>query len=179
MADPWSPEYEIAIAANDKTVVALETLELHHSALVENGKRIAIRAVNDVRDWSFTLDADAPLDAGKSVPFTAIPFTWGHPSVAEGQAPQADVRVDNVERELEPYLNRIETSFEPIVVIYRVYLSNRGTVVDKGPFRFVMREIATDNGSVTGKVEIASPQNLKFGTRVYSADDFASLVAIS
>lgn len=179
MSDPWSEEYEIAIAANDKTVVALETIELHHSAIVENGRRGAVRAVNDTQDHIFRLEQDAPLDGGQDVEFTAIPFTWGHPSVAEGQAPQADLRVDNVERELEPYLDQIETSFEPIIVIYRVYLSNRGTVVDKGPFRFVLKEIATDNGSVSGKVEIASPQNLKFGTRVYSADEFASLIQTS
>lgn len=179
MSDPWSPEFEIAVAANDKTVQILETLELHHSAIVQNGVRTAVRAVNDVKDWTFSLEADAPLQGGQAVEWTAIPFTWGEPSISEGQAPQADVRVDNVERELEPYLDAIETSFEPIVVIYRVYLSNRGNVVDRGPFRFVMKEIATDNGAVSGKVEIATPQNLKFGTRVYSADQFASLVQTS
>lgn len=179
MTDPWSDEFEIAVAANDKTVQILETLEIHHSAIVENGVRTAVRAVNDTKDWHFTLEPDAPLAGDQSVTWTAIPFTWGEPSIAEGQAPQADVRIDNVERELEPYLNSIETSFEPIVVIYRVYLSNRGDVVDRGPFRFVMKDIATDNGSVTGKVEIASPQNLRFGTRVYSADEFASLIQTS
>ena len=179
MPDPWSDDYEIAVAANDKNVQILETLELHHSAIEENGVRTAVRAVNDVKDWTFTLEGDAPLNGGQAVLFTAIPFTWGEPSIAEGQAPQADVRVDNVERELEPYLNAIETSFEPIVVIYRVFLSDRGHVVDRGPFRFVMKEIATDNGAVTGKVEIATPQNLKFGTRVYTADEFASLVQTS
>lgn len=179
MSDPWSPEYEIAVAANDKTVQILETLELHHSAFIEDGRRVAVRAVNDTRDWRFTLEGDAPLNAGEVVDFVAIPFSWGHPSVAEGQAPQADVRVDNVERELEPYMDAVETSFEPIVVIYRVYLSNRGSIVDKGPFRFVLKELATDNGAVAGKVEVASPQNLRFGTRVYSADHFSSLIQTS
>jgi hypothetical protein len=177
--DPWTEEFEISVAANDKTVVQLETIELHHSAFVEAGTRIAIRVVNDTADQVLRLEADAPLQAGQDVTWTAVPFTWSPPDVAEGQAPQAQIQVDNTEKLLEPYLDAMEESFEPLVVIYRMYLSNRRTVVEMGPFRFTLKDVSSNNGSVGGTVTIATSQNIKFGTRIYDADNFASLIQTS
>jgi hypothetical protein len=65
------------------------------------------------------------------------------------------------------------------VVIYRMYLSNRRTVVEMGPFRFTLKDVSSNNGSVGGTVTIATSQNIKFGTRIYDADNFASLIQTS
>lgn len=163
--DPWSAEFEINVASVNKRGVLLETLELHHSQFLEGGVRTAVRAVNDVKQWDFTLEAGAPVGGGSVVTFFPIPFTWEHPASEEGRAPQCTVRVDNIAHEISKYLDAAEATYEPIVLIYRVYLSNKPTSVDYGPFTFFLREVAEDGSDVSGSATFATPQNLMFGRR--------------
>jgi hypothetical protein len=179
MADFWTPEYAINMASDDKTDVAMETLELHHPAFVEDGQQIAVRAVNQLKDKVLTLDLGAPLQPGQAVTFTAIPFLFDFPSFEEGRAPEATVTVDNIGREIDKYLDAAETMYTELVCIYRVYMSSDPTTVAFGPFRFVMREVDTKGASVSGSVTVANAQNLKFLRRLYTSDQFSSLLAVS
>ncbi|MFC7399595.1 DUF1833 family protein [Chelatococcus sp. GCM10030263] len=179
MVDFWTPEFAINMASDDKTDVAMETLELHHPAFIEIGVLIAIRAVNQLKDKVLTLDLGAPLQPGQAVTFNAIPFMFDFPSFEEGRAPEATVTVDNIGREVDQYLDVAETMYTDLVCIYRVYMSSDPTTVAYGPFRFVMREVATTGASVSGSVTVATAQNLKYLRKLYTSNEYPSLLAAS
>jgi hypothetical protein len=179
MADSWTAAFEEAAASSDKADVLLETLEIHHPLIVDGSGVSAIRAVNDTVPHDFTLELEALLRGGQTVRFEAIPFEFTFPDFEEGKAPEAEVRVDNVRRELGPYLDGIEASRNPITVIYRCYLLSDKTKVAMGPFTFVMRQLAEEGASVSGSVTFANPQNLKFPRKVYTEEDFPALTQAS
>lgn len=179
MPDPWDEAYERYAAGVEKGYVLLETLEIHHSQIVDDQGQTAIRVVNDTVEHSLLLEGSAPRQAGQWVTFYPIPFEWEFPDFEEGRSPEAQVRVDNIRREIAKYLNGAELSNSPMQVIYRVYMSNDKSKVSHGPYSFIIREIAESGDSISGRATFANPQNLKFPRRVYEEDEFPTLTQTS
>lgn len=113
--------------------------------------------------------------AGEVKEFTACPFKFAFPNIEEGKGPESLVQVDNLSDEVDQYLDAAELLFAPIVCIYRVYLSSDPTTVSLGPFTFVMREIDGSGQSLTGKVTMATVQNLRFLRKVFGPNEYPGL----
>ena len=175
MVDFWTPEYAINIASNPKTDVQLVTVELLHPAFGAQ----SVRVVNQLEDKTLRLEPGAPLNGGQDVVFKAVPFEIEWPGFEEGRPVEAVLRVDNIGREVSRYLDQAETMNATLTVIFRVYLASDPTTVAYGPFRMVMREITETGSSIEGRVTLANPQNLKFLRKVYSAQEYPSLLATS
>lgn len=179
MADPWDDAWERYAAGVDKAAVQLETLEIHHPDIIDDTGQTAIWAVNDVVPQRLRLEASAPRNPNQVVLFESIPFEFEFPDFAEGEAPQAQVRIGNIRKEVAKYLDGTELSNAPMEVIYRVYLSTDPNKVSLGPFKFIIREIVEEGDAVSGRASFANPQNLKFPRRVYTEDDFPALTQTS
>lgn len=74
------------------------------------------------------------LEDGRVVNFRPVPFTAIPPNAEEQSDVQLQVGIDNASRELMEFLERLgRTPNVPIVVTYRVYLSDDFTTVQNDP----------------------------------------------
>lgn len=176
MADPWTAAWEEANASVPPDVMLYFTLELQHLAFLEGETPIAIRAVTDVyEDMDFTIEDGAVMNGGETVTFKAIPFSAEMPEVAEKRMPECAITIDNVARELIPYLEEAVTMQADLVCLYREYRSDDVSEPCFGPVQFVMRGVEVNGATVRGMARIDDLANTKFPRRVYTIQEFAAL----
>jgi hypothetical protein len=109
----------------DATDAVLDTLELRHPAFRDaNNLPDAARVVCDNEDWLAMLEASAPMNAGQVVTFKSMPFSVRQPDLGKGGQPTADIEVQNVTRELMPYLEAATDNPGSIDLTYRQYLAS-------------------------------------------------------
>jgi hypothetical protein len=74
------------------------------------------------------------LETGEVVDFLPVPFTAIPPNAEEQSDVQLQVAVDNASRQLMEYIEKMgSTPNVPIIVTYRVYLSDDYTTVQNDP----------------------------------------------
>ena len=118
-----SEAYAEAIAIAPVEDVILHTIELRHPSFVDDaGQPTAIRVVRDHADLSATLEADAPLDAGRAVQFIALPFDLTLPAESDGAPPEITLTIDGASQQIVRHLDAAVGSLSPIHCTYRPYL---------------------------------------------------------
>lgn len=176
MSDPWTEAWAEAETSVPASVIQYHTLELRHPAF---GATTAIRVVQGVgEDMYFTLEDGAPLDGGESVLFQAVPIQVEMPEFAEGQTPECKITIDNVGRELMPYLEegvRMRADLECSFRQYRSDMIEDGPVY--GPVTFLIKRVKVNRTSVTGVARIDDLANRKFPSKVYTLQEFPGLRA--
>jgi hypothetical protein len=178
MSDPWTPAWEEAEATAPPGVIVYHTIELQHPAFLQDDVQIPIRCVTGVADdMSFGIELGAVFDAGAMATFTAIPFFAERPEFAEGKAPSCDVTVDNIGRELVPYLEAAIQVKADLAVIYREYRSDDLTAPCYGPIRFVMRKVRVVGTTVVGTAQLDDLANRKFPYKTYTVNEFPGLLS--
>lgn len=170
--------WEEAAATVDASEVMLPTLEIIHSVFVENGLPAPIRAVRNNQDLAFRLDESAPLNAGETVLFKAIPFGIDYPRIGKlgGEAP---IWIDNVNREVAQYLEAATKLNESVVVIFRGYLKSDPTTVGHGPYRLLLRNVKRKGSKLEGTLTIADPTRLRVLREIYDNARFPALMVAS
>ncbi len=183
MIDDLPPEWREAMAAAPANRVDLVTLELVHPAFLDgSGNPVSIRAVHDTQDRTFTLEAGAPLNAGQAATFTAIPFSFGWPSQAEGQTGEVSIKIDNIGREIMPYAEDAAASQSPLQIIIRLIVVDltAGTVFYAGtPFKLVMRDITIADDAVQGRASGADLANIQTLRLAYDLQQYPGLAYAS
>lgn len=179
MADPWTTAWEEAAASAPSNIIDLVAIELNHSAFVdENNDRVSIRAVSDLEDRSLLIENGAPYNAGTSVTFLAIPFRFLWPGVTENTVPEIEVKIDNVGREIMPYLKGASQTNEPIQMIVRAYSLNTdtgGTTATIDPFYMYLRSVAVNDTEVSGKASPGDIANKRAMRLVYDIQTYPAL----
>src|SRR5712691_11523201 len=142
MSDPWTAAWQEAEATAPPTLVVFCTLELIHPAFVDEfSVQFPIRAVTGtVDDQTLTLEVGALFDSGAAVVFKAIPFMAERPTYEEGRTPECLITLDNVARELAPYLENAVIMRADVVAIYREWRSDDTTAPCFGPVQFVIKQ---------------------------------------
>ena len=194
-----------AYASAPSDTVILHTLELRHPAFMDDeGEPTAIRVVRNFADqesWLSLggaevqavldampaqardlaglvarLEADAPIDAGRMVPFIALGFELELPTVDTAPVPEITVTLDNVSREIVRHLDAAATSIEIIEVTYRPYLSTdlEGPQMDP-PITLTMTEVEVDVFRATGRARMLDIGNKAFPAGLYTAKRFPGL----
>ena len=194
-----------AYASAPADTVILHTLELRHPAFVDDdGRPTAVRVVRNFADeesWLrlagaevrtvldampaegrdlvglvARLEADAPKDAGRMVPFIALAFDLELPPVDSAPVPEIAVTLDNVSREIVRHLDAAATSLERIEVTYRPYLSTdiEGPQMDP-PITLTLTEIEVDVFRATGRARMLDIGNKAFPAETYTAKRFPGL----
>ena len=195
-----------AYASAPSDTVILHTLELRHPAFVDDdGDPTAIRVVRNFADaerWRdlggvearavldalptdardrvglvARLEADAPRDAGRMVPFIALAFELELPPVDTAPVPEIAVTLDNVGREIVRHLDAAATSLERIEVTYRPYLSTdiEGPQMDP-PITLTLTEVEVDVFRATGRARMLDIGNRAFPADLYTATRFPGLI---
>ena len=194
-----------AYASAPADTVILHTLELRHPAFADDdGRPTAVRVVGNFADeesWLrlagaevrtvldampaegrdlvglvARLEADAPKDAGRMVPFIALAFDLELPPVDTAPVPEISVTLDNVSREIVRHLDAAATSLERIEVTYRPYLSTdlEGPQMDP-PITLTLTEVEVDVFRATGRARMLDIGNRAFPAETYTAKRFPGL----
>lgn len=177
--DPWNDAWAEAEATAPPGVIIYPTLELIHPAFIDpvTLQQITIKCVTGTyTDQTFTLEQGAPVGGGLPVLFKAIPFAAERPTYEEGRTPETLITVDNVAREIIPYLEQAVIMRADVVTIYREYLSDDATQPAYGPVQFVMKQVKVSGTQVQGTAQIDDLANRKFPRLVYTINDFPSLI---
>ncbi|MDB5597371.1 MAG: Transcriptional regulator [Hyphomicrobiales bacterium] len=179
MANEWTEAWAEAQASVPANIVELYTLELLHPAIIDElGNPISIRAVRDTQDHVLTLEGNAPLNPGDAVTFTAISFEIPWPEIQEGQVPELIIRIDNIGREIVPYLESAVQIQAPLTIIFRVYLFDTvaGTkIAGITPISFPLRSVTVTESYVEGSASPADLANLRAMRLVYDLQNYPGL----
>lgn len=205
LSDPYTEALKEAFVMAPAGKVTLDTLELRHSAFVDDdGAPTAIRAVRnhaDTKTWIELggapvqtlldglseeardlvglvahLEASAPLDPGALVYFTAIGFELELPKVTGAPVPELSVSLDNVSDELDKHLSAAATSQEEIAVTYRPYLSTDLSGPQMDPPLHLFLTVAdADQLRATGRASIKNQSQKGFPGNLFTVEDFPGL----
>jgi hypothetical protein len=179
MANEWTAAWAEAQASVPANIVELYTIELLHPAFFDpNGNPVSMRLVRDTQDHTLLLESNAPLNPSTSVLFTAVPFDVPWPEQQQDQVPELLIRIDNVGRELAPYLDDAVRVSAPITVIFRVYLfdTTAGTkVAGITPISFPLRRVTVSESYIEGSASPADLANLRAMRLVYDIKTYPGL----
>lgn len=179
MSDPWQQAWAEAQATPSGDVVEVWSIELIHPAFVQNGQQVSVRAVNDTQDHALPLEASAPLNPGQTVTFTAIPFEVPWFESQEGKVSELQIRVDNIGREIMPYLDAAVLVDAPILVIFRCHLwseADGSVTAGMDPVSVNLRQVTVNESYVQGSASPADLVNLQFLRVIYDAENYPALM---
>ncbi|MGE0038063.1 MAG: DUF1833 family protein [Xanthobacteraceae bacterium] len=171
MPHPWSEAWAEAEASVSPSVKSYDTLEIVHSSFVGPLRIVAGVA----EDADFTLEDDAPYNAGETVTFKAVDFVSEWPEFAEGQVPESRVTIDNVARYLIPSLMSALAIKADLRLILRRYRSDDTSEPSYGPVEYLMRSVEIVGQSVSGLARLDNLANRRFPNRRITVEDFPGL----
>lgn len=162
-----------AYASAPAAEVILHTLELRHPSFTT-----PLRVVNDHRDLTATLEADAPQDPGAAVLFVAFSFRFKLPDVQKSGMPEIEIEIDNVSRDVLDYIDQAANSADLIEVTYRPYLESDTSAPQMDPpITLVLHDVDADVFSIRGRASFGDYGNRRFPGEWYDAQRFPGLVA--
>lgn len=179
MTDLFTEAWEEANATPKPGVMIFCTLEFRHPAFVDEVEGVfAVRVVTGTsEDQALTLEDEAAVDAGEEVTFKACPFQADMPSYEEGKTPECSVVVDNVGREMIPYLEQAVRMRADLTATYREYRSDDRTAPCYGPVTFTIKAVKVSKTRLQGLARIDDLANRKFPSLVYTYRDHPGLAA--
>jgi len=158
--------------------VILHTLELRHPAFIDGlGNPTAVRVVRDRQAITARLEASAPIDGGELVEFVPFAFDFKLPDVDTDGAPELELVLDNVTRDLVDYIELALATRDPITATYRPYLSTdtEGPQMDP-PLHMQLGEVTVDVFKVVGRARLDDLVNRSFPGWTYTAEKFPGLI---
>lgn len=158
----------------------LLTIALYHPAFVDSlGNPTAVYCVRDMEPLDATLELDAPLHAGQQVTFEPIPFDFTRPEESDGNSPpEVTVSLDNVARDLMPWLAAASASQTPITMIVRVYLpSDTSAPHENPPMSLVLRNVTATATTVSAKAGYGDLINSRFPRKEYTRETHPGLAS--
>ncbi|MBB6306214.1 DUF1833 family protein [Xanthobacter tagetidis] len=172
----WDDAWAEAEASTDPAVMVFDTLELQHPAFIESEAVIPLRFVCDVEPRTLTIEDGATFNGGEAVVFQPIAFEASMPEFAEQRIPEVRVAVDNVARELMPYLEAAVVVRADLKVLVRQYREDDTSEPVYGPVEFVIRKVTVSGTRVEGMARLEDLTNMKFPSRVYKRSEFSALM---
>lgn len=166
-----------AYASAPSEIIILHTLELRHSAFIdEDGKSVAIRVVRDNINHICQLEESAPLNAGQEVEFVAMAFDLELPPVEAIPVPEITLTLDNVSTELIEYLDKAIETQDMIEMTYRPYLSNDLSCPQMNPpITLVITEITVDVSKISATARMMDIGNKSFPAENYTVKKYPGL----
>ena len=146
----------------------VECLSLHHSGFNFGVHHIT----NQVGGWTGDLETGETGVEFNFVPFVAIP-----PKEEEQAALNLQVAIDNVARVLMDELENVASRPDiPIVIYYRVYLSDDPTTVQNSPpLKLDVAAVTATQDAITFTASQANLRRLPFPKQLYTTELFPGL----
>lgn len=152
-------------------IVQVETIELMHDSFAA-----PIRLTNQLADFTATLEATAPLNAGQAVTFSAVPFALVLPRAGDGGIQTIDITISNLDQIASNYLETAIDNPGSITLIYRIYMSDDTTApAEDPPTRLELVSAVADYQQLVVKAKNADNINRKFPNIVYNIYDHPGL----
>ena len=163
-----------AIASCPPGGTTYHALELEHPSF-DQPVYVVADAPDDIE---LGIEAGSDPNQGAMVNHIACPFRCGYPEQREGQAPQCQVSIDNVNRELLPKIRAAQEVRAAIKVTYREYLDTDLTEPAYGPVQFTLFKVTVKGATLTGTIVVGNLQNKRFprADQNYTATQFRSLL---
>ncbi len=176
MSDPWTDAWAEAVASCPTSTTVYETVELQHPP---SRSRIACRPALRAgqRGSRARHRGGRGLQSGEHADLHAYQLLAAQPEFAQGKVPECKITIDNVGRQLMPYLNAAVRVRADLVLVYRQYRSDDVTEACYGPVSFVVRNVRITGARVEGTAKLADLANAKFPTRAYTTAEFPALRA--
>lgn len=176
----FSEAYAEAIATARIDRVMLPTYEMRHPSFIDDdGAPYALRIVNDFADFTGTLEAGAPVDAGVAVLFKAFPIEISGPDESDGGiAPAITFAIDAVSALLVKQLDYALSTLIPVEITERLYASDDPSAPAVTPvLTMTLRDVIVNETRTTAKAIFDDPSNRGFPGQEYSADLYPGLQA--
>lgn len=172
----YSAAWAEAEASATTAYQVIETIELQHPGLVDGSNNpIPIRLVIDLMPRVLGIELSALYNPGAMVEFQPTAIQCDDPEYAEGRMPSARLRIDNVTKDLLPYLDRATEYRADLKVIVRRYRSDDLSTPIYGPMELVLTDITADGSTVEGTATIADFGDRKVPSLIYSLSAFPGL----
>jgi len=150
----------------------IETLTLKHPIFREGDNSLGEFFMTNQRD-GFT----GTLEDSRVVEFQPVPFTAIPPNSEEQSDVQLQVGIDNASRQLMLYIEKLgETPNVPIVVTYRVYLSDDlNTVQNDPPLILDIISVRATQQLVSFTAGNSNQRDKPFPSQLYTTELFPGL----
>lgn len=175
MVTTWEAAWAEGEACAAPGVITYETLEFQHPAFLQDGVQIPLRFVLDVEERVLGIEAGAAFDGGEMATFRPLAFEADMPTFGEQQIPECKVRIDNVARDLMPYIEEAVKVRADLKVIYRQYVDDDVSEPVYGPVEFLLTKVSVKGTTVEGTATFTDLTNMKFPSRVFTRKEFSSL----
>jgi len=145
----------------------IETLSLEHPGLVPS------KYITNQRDgWTGTLEDGVTVKVFEFVPFYVVP-----PQAAGDGAIALQVAIDNADRVLMDSLETLAlTPTTPIILTYRVYLSDDSTTVQNDPPMVLdIVSVTATQFIITFEAGLTNLRNRPFPSKLYTVERFPGL----
>lgn len=159
---------------------ALETIALYHSTFLDgDGNPTGVYFVNSFEPLLATIEDGADIHGGEAVEFQAIPIRLVRPEETDTGAPgEVTLELDNVSREVAPYIKSALDTDEPVLMTLRVYLaSDTSAPHEDPPTTLVLRGVTATASTITAKFGYGDLTNRRFPRTDYSRDSHPGLYA--
>lgn len=164
-----------AYARAKNSVIQLWTIELRHPTFVA-----PLRVVNYKSDFSTTLEASAPSNAGEIVLFSALSMRMREPEIDTEADATISVQVDGVPGAVQPYLANANESIFPIQATLRAYQYDvtAGAPIDGAVsiLHLQVRHIALTKTTVSLTMGYTNTANRAFPSQNYTPETNPGLV---
>lgn len=166
-----------AIAPAEEIIV--DTLEVRHPSFIDAaGNPDSMWITTNEVELSAEIEGGAPIKAGQTVVFRAIPFSFSRPRIEAGSTASIDIRIDNINRDWIKALDRAVVEPSKILVCYRCYLASSlldGPQIIPPP-TFVLSQCDVDMFCLRGSARVAIDLAGSFPRRLYTAAEFPGLI---
>lgn len=172
----WDDAWAEGEACSTPSVRTFFTLELQHPAFLEEGAPIPLRFVCDIEPRTLTLEDGAVFNGGEAVVFKPIAIEASRPEFGDQKIPEMRIAVDNVARDLMPYLEAAVVVRADLIVIVREYRESNTSAPSTSPVEFVMRKVTASGSRVEGVIRFDDLTNKVVPSRVYTRKEFPALM---
>lgn len=168
-----------AAASNRRNAQILATLEFLHPGIRDEADNlVTVRAVAARKPVMLRLEVDAPADGGSLVEFRPLGFRSAMPKREAGGAATCRISIDNIGRELWPYLEKAVSVQADATLILRHYLRADPETVVYGPIWFTVTQVTIANGVVEGECSVDTWSGIRVPSLKYTADVFGNLNSV-
>ena len=159
-----------AYAMAPSNVFVIETIELQHPDI--EGVLRFVAGYENLEAWIEGQNSEVD----PATVFERGAFRIKLPSSGNDGFQNLQITVDNVDRRISDFCQIAATHKEPIVILYRPYLSNDLTAPQLDPpLTLYLRDVTISEFNVTGKASFADIINRKFPSQLYTRTRFPSL----
>ncbi len=167
---PVTPDEALQEAYASASAIELHTIEVRHPGFTQ-----PIRLVQSHRDWTLTLEAGAPLDAGDAVVFIGAPFEAEMPTVDDNGQMRVRVTFPNVTGEIENELGPAVTMPSVAEGTYRVFLAHDTSAPQLPILHMEVMDVSAGDMTIEVVFGFGNFSNVAFPREDYTRQRFPGL----